>query len=277
MENNRLGHFSYFSDHVNIVFDFLLLLVALEWAEILTWGPILLLLGTMAILGEIYVIFLYISSGNDFLVSSDKVSIIAVLVLSILTIIDGGIITTFEIHQRLRGVFLMVLGIQLLTVIGLGVYFYKFKDLKPIYIKINLVKKWKTPVLDYRIVSQPYKNNVDLEASSVPIKLKRKSIKDLSISFQTVRQKNVLNFTSPDQFKIAKNLKCYGCGQESCRGVYHVPLPCHHNMYCVNCAAFLLEKVNYCLICNKKICSLYRVLPNPISNELQILSTIEYQ
>ena len=237
-------------------------MTSLEWAEFLTWGPILILLGVVSIIGEIYLIFMYISAGNDFFADADKVSILCIFSLGVMTIINGGIINNFEKHLRLKGVLIFVFMIQFAIVIGLGIYFYILKDLKPTHIKINLKKKMIKPNLWYGDIA-PVSSS-----SSEPNKESSKNKKDSRNYFKTVLQKKVLKFTYPERFKIDKNIKCYGCGQHSSRNVYHVPNPCFHSMYCINCATYLLEHINYCLICNRKVQSLKRVEPNSILNNL---------
>jgi hypothetical protein len=181
-EKNKLRFYSYFSDIMNICFDGVLLLTSLEWAEFLTWGPILILLGTISIFSEIYIIFLYVTAGHDFFNEADKISIISVFTLSVMTVIIGGIISNFEIHLRLKGVFLFVLIIQLLIMIGLGIYNYIFKDLKPTHIKINLKKKMVKPVVHYsEITSSSGSSN------EKALTLRKKLNSDSRSYFKTIR------------------------------------------------------------------------------------------
>lgn len=267
---NNLRFFSYFCDIFNLLFDGLLLLTALEWAQFLTWGPLLMLLGVLTLMGEFYCIFLFVQAGNDFFAEADKVSIICLFSLAVMTIINGGIINNFEKHVRLKGVLIFVFLIQFFIVVGLGVYFYMLKDLKPTHIKINLKKKMLKPNLWYGDIHSHNSSSSESNKESNKIK------KDPRSYFKTIMQKNILKFIFPERFKIEKHCKCYGCGQVSSRNVYHAPAPCFHSMYCINCATYLIEQINYCLICNRKVQFLKRIEPNTILNNLLILDTIDH-
>lgn len=235
-----------------------------------------MLTGIVCILAEVYLTFIYVSAGHSFFSEADKVSIFGMFSYFVLTIIAGGMLGAFEKYGRLKIVMMFVTLLQLGILVFLAFNFVISQELRPIHAKIVLQKKFKNVDFSVNLSSSKSSQNRILSPKKSDLK-KPGGSKDLRSYFKCDLKGDSLAVVFPERFKLEQNVKCSGCQQTDSKNFYHVPDPCNHNMYCVNCAVFLLEKVNSCLICNAKIQKMRRVTPDSALNTLKILDVLDFE
>jgi MFS family permease len=107
-----------------------------------------MLLGTILIITEVYLTFIYISAGHSFFSQADKVSIMGAFCYFVLMIITGGMIDIFEKNGRLRIVMIFVMILQLTILVFLAFNLVVAREHRPVHAKITLKKKFKTVLFD---------------------------------------------------------------------------------------------------------------------------------
>lgn len=109
-----------------------------------------MLVGTVLIIVEVYVTFIYITAGHSFFSEADKVSIFGSFCYFVLMIITGGMIEIFERYNRLKSVMVFVTLLQLGILIFLGYNLVVVQEHRPVHAKIVLKKKFKAVSFNLR-------------------------------------------------------------------------------------------------------------------------------
>lgn len=147
-QQNR--YYSTFCDAPNLALDVLLLVICVKSSAFVAGGPILMLVGTVLIIVEVYVTFIYITAGHSFFSEADKVSIFGSFCYFVLMIITGGMIEIFERYNRLKSVMVFVTLLQLGILIFLGYNLVVVQEHRPVHAKIVLKKKFKAVSFNLR-------------------------------------------------------------------------------------------------------------------------------
>ena len=299
---DRRAFLSYFCDEYSMGFDFAIVILTIKFYGYLSWGFLISAVGVMVVAGLIVYIFILLRTGVFEVGDLDFIILFSVLSIGILLVIISGTLDVFERELKFRTVLVFCFSLIFMIKIGLGVYLYTVRKLKPRYLKIELRKQMiepdlksllRSPVRNQQQSEQEQQQGVrrPLEFPNATENDQQKKVtfadKAKDVKLRTLRndnrhyiklfkEKKRLTIIYPENFKLEKSAQCFNCRCQVESKVYHVPFPCLHGMYCVNCAVKLLSSVRYCLICNRKVTHLERVWADFENNKLVILKPIFY-